>query len=117
MAAPARAATFTVTAPADGTTGTCDGTSCTTLRAALAEASKSSGPDAIRLPAQARGNYRVTAGQLPVDSEVAITGDSAATVTVQGDGKSSRIFNIATTAKVTISHVTIANGAATSTDD
>src|SRR3954469_9967941 len=117
-AAPAHAATFTVTGVGDSLTGTCDGTSCTTLRAALAAASRAAGPDIVSLPRTTRdAPYRVTAGQLSVDSEVAIVGVGAPLTGVQGDGKSSRIFDIATTAKVAISHVTVSNGAATSTDD
>jgi hypothetical protein len=114
-AAPARAATFTVSGVADGA-GSCDGTACTTLRAALAAASKAAGPDTISLPDPGRLPYQVTAGPLPVDSEVTITGSSAATVTIQGGGKS-RIFNVTTASKVAISHVTVKGGAATSTDD
>src|SRR3954447_1345290 len=118
MAAPAQAATFTVNGTADSTTGTCDATTCTTLRAALGAAAKASGPDAISLPVTLRqAPYRVTAGALTVDSEVTITGASAATVAIQGDGKSSRIFDVATAQKVGISHVTIANGAATAAAD
>ena len=52
-AAPAHAETFTVSGVADGA-GSCDGTTCTTLRAALAAASKAAGPDIINLPRTTR---------------------------------------------------------------
>ena len=113
LAAPAEATTWTVTGTGD-TGGSCDASTCTTLRGALAEAAKVSGPDTIKLPA---GTYRLSNGQLAVTSEVQLDGASAATTSVVGDGKSFRIFNVGADQKATITHLTIANGAATAAAD
>src|SRR3954469_8120958 len=102
VAAPAQAATYNVTGFGDSG-GVCDGTSCPTLRAALTEAARQSGPDTITMP---KGSY-FAANTLPLSSEVTIIGESAATTTLQGDGKTYRVFTDNTTAKVTIQHLTI----------
>src|SRR3954453_24110561 len=117
-AAPARAATtFIVSTTADGT-GSCDGTTCTTLRAALTEAARVGGADPILLPTPtpATDFYHVTA-QLPITSQVTIQGANASNTAIKGDGKSSRVFSISAGQVVTISHVTISSGAATAETD
>ena len=119
-AAPAHAANFKVTGTGDGT-GSCDFSGdpvlCPTLRGALTEAARMTGADTILLPGLGAGKpYVVSAGQLTVSSQVTITGDNAATTTIQSNGES-RIFNItAASLPVTINHVTLTGGKTPSTD-
>ena len=80
-ASPAAAATFTVTGTTD-VTGSCSGTSCTTIRAALAAAQfQSPVADTIVIPA---GDYQLSMGQLDVDTPVTIVGAGARATIVRG---------------------------------
>jgi hypothetical protein len=115
VATPARAATIDVTTTSDGT-GACPANlrqQCT-LRQAVAVAGAG---DTIRLPA---GMYTLTqsaGGQINLNTNVAIVGASAATTTVQGDGKSFRVFSVGAEHVALLQHLTIQKGANTSTDD
>jgi hypothetical protein len=107
QAAPAAADTFTVTSTADGT-GPCDGTSCATIRQALAAAEGLTGPDTIMVPA---GDYALAGGVLMVDSPVTIVGAGMGATTVRGtDQFPDQVFNISQPVAVTISHLTMADG-------
>src|SRR3954454_17172034 len=112
-AGPARAATITVTDIPDSATDTCAASPCKTLRAALKLAASLPGADTITLP-RTSGNqpYQVSAGELLLDSAVTIRGVSAAT-SVRSNAES-RVFNVTTTQPVTITHLTLYNGAALS---
>jgi hypothetical protein len=113
-AAPASAATFTVSSTNDGTTP-CTGSVCPSIRAALAAAlgNGAATVDTISIPA---GSYQLTqaaGGQLNVASNVTITGASAATTTIRGDGKNFRILAVTGAGRrATVSHLTIASGTA-----
>src|SRR3954468_19875894 len=80
-AAPATAAQFDVVGNDDAAGVTCEGTTCPSIRAALAAAGLSSDPDTIHVPA---GTYQLTNGPLVADSPVAIVGDGARSTTVLG---------------------------------
>ncbi|WP_037408824.1 Ig-like domain-containing protein [Candidatus Solirubrobacter pratensis] len=109
-AAPAHAATFTVSGTADGA-GSCTGSSCTTVRAAVTEAARLTGSDTIKLDAL---TYNVS-GELTLGSALTIAGASAATTEIRGDGKSGRVLSIGAGQSVTLAHATISNGVAQST--
>ncbi|HEY4095734.1 MAG TPA: Ig-like domain-containing protein, partial [Baekduia sp.] len=115
VAPSARAATFTVNTTTDDPAAICD-TTCS-IRGALTEALRNgqTTPDTIAIPA---GNYTINAqanGQLPVTSDVTITGASAATTTIRSDGKNARVFGISGSGRqVTISHLRITFGSVVS---
>src|SRR4051794_6021099 len=74
MVAPAaHAETYVVPGPAD-TTGICDGTTCTSIRQALASATSNPGPDVVTIPA---GTYQLEQGALQVTSDVTLSGENA----------------------------------------
>ena len=110
IAAPASAATITVTNTLDP--GACSSqTSCTGLRAAINSAAQFAGPDTIVVPA---GTHQLIAqasggGELFVGSEVTIRGAGARATRVQGSG-TERTFIVATPQPVTIANLTIAGG-------
>src|SRR5687768_13239284 len=91
-ASPAAAATFTVTTTADPVSPLpCSGTSCPSIRSALAQAAQSPGADTISVPA---GNYQLSAaGALMVDSPVTVRGASARTTTIVG-ATGERVFDV-----------------------
>src|SRR4051794_30658996 len=114
-AGPAQAATYNVTGFGD-TAGDCGGTgpyNCTTLRAAITAANRSGIANTVVMP---KGDYNVTQGQLPLASDLTVIGDSAATTTLSGDGKSFRLFNVSSASKVLIRHLTMGSSVAQSTD-
>jgi hypothetical protein len=109
-AAPASADTFTVTTTNDG--GSCAGTSCTSIRAALAAATTPAfpGADTIVVPA---GTHQLvdqgaSGGELDVTTDVTIRGAGARVTGVAGSGQGP-VFSIAG-ATVTISSLTITGG-------
>jgi hypothetical protein len=107
-AAPASAATFTVTTTNDG--GVCMGTSCPSIRAAIVAATQTTEADTIVVPA---GNHQLvnqgtSGGQLDVDTSVTITGAGARSTTVAGSG-SGPVFSIGS-ATVTIAGLTVSGG-------
>jgi len=105
-ASPAAAATFTVTTTADST-NPCSGTSCPSIRSALAAAEAAGGADTVIVPA---GNYQLSqAGALLVDSDVTLRGASARTTTVVA-GLGARVFEVGTSVSVTIAQVTASGG-------
>jgi predicted outer membrane repeat protein len=115
LAAPARAANFTVTGFADPVGVTCAGATCPSLRAALTAANGNGNPtetDSIALPA---GPYQVTQGELPITEPVVITGEGPRTTSITRTGATNfRLFNIAATAgDVLIDFVTLSNGRST----
>lgn len=105
LAAPANAATFTVTNLNDSGTGS--------LRDAVASANSTAGADVINFQPGLTGTIALTTGELSLYDSVDIQGPGAATITVSGSN-SSRIFYIYSSANapidVTISGLTMTNG-------
>src|SRR6188472_2733572 len=101
-ASPAAADTFTVAGTTD-VTGPCEGTSCASIRQALAAAEATAGADTIRVPA---GDFQLTQGALTVDSAVTIVGAGARDTIVHGDS-GNRVFDVVASADATISHLTM----------
>jgi len=105
LAAPANAATFTVTNLNDTGAGS--------LRDAVASANATAGADVINFQAGLTGTITLTSGELSLYDAVDIQGPGAATITVSGNN-ASRVFYIYSTANapidVTISGLTITNG-------
>ena len=112
-AAPASAATFTVTGTLDGA-GSCTVDTCTTLRAAIVAANGNGAGsfDGIALPA---GTYTLTSA-LPTVTNTIISGASAATTRIEAGG-TFRTLSLASEAIVSLAQVTVANGTATSAGD
>ena len=109
QSAPAAAEDFTVTTTGDGT-GPCNGTSCATIRQALAAAGGTSGPDVIVVPA---GDYMLTGGELTVDVDVTIEGAGArATRIFMSPSFPDRVFDV-DSVTATIRHLTMEGGTAT----
>jgi hypothetical protein len=107
QAAPAAAETFTVTTTADST-GPCSGTSCPSIRRALAAAGGTGGPDTIVVPP---GQYGLDLGVLQVDTPVTIAGAGMGATRVYVTGTfSDRVFDINQPVAVTISNLTMADG-------
>src|SRR5262245_30197413 len=107
--APARsasAAVFTVNTTADNASANCQGTGACSIRGAVTEANRITGADTINIPA---GNYTLNSqanGELQVSTDITITGASAATTTIGGDGKNARIFHVVgANGRATISHL------------
>src|SRR4051794_23058864 len=107
IAAPAQADTFTVTDGSSDSTAACTGTSCPSLRAAIAAAANTRLPDVINVPA---GTINIH-NDLAVASHVTIVGTSARTNIIDG-GAQYRGLRVAAGATVTLSHFTIRHGAA-----
>ncbi|HEY6890949.1 MAG TPA: choice-of-anchor Q domain-containing protein, partial [Solirubrobacter sp.] len=110
LAAPARADVFTVTSGSSDSTAACSGTTCPSLRAAIAAAEVTRIADTINVPA---GTININ-NDLAVDANVAaitINGASARTNIIDGGAKY-RGLRLAVGAVVTMSHFTIRNGAA-----
>jgi hypothetical protein len=107
--APASAATFSVTGNADGT-GSCVGSTCTTLRAAVAAANRHPG-STVEL---GKGTFtlgRSAGGQLLISASVTITGAGAAkTAIAQTDGLDRVIGVDNSTASVTLKGLTVTGG-------
>src|SRR3954468_10642791 len=106
--APARssAAVFSVNTTADNASANCQGTGPCSIRGAITEANRVTGADTINVPA---GSYTLNSqnlGDLPVSTDITITGASAATTTIGGDGKNARIFRVfSASGKAKISHL------------
>ncbi len=115
LAAPgARADVFTVTTTADTSSGGCTEADCS-LREAVVAANAVPAADTIVIPA---GTYTLggtggedlaTTGDLDLRGSVTITGAGAGVTTIDGGGVD-RIFDIVTSATVTISGVTLTHG-------
>jgi hypothetical protein len=80
LAPAAGAETYTVTGTAD-TPGVCEGTTCASIRQALASAAANPGADAIVV---ADGTHELTNGPLQIASDVTVQGASARTTSVVG---------------------------------
>jgi len=105
-AAPAEAATFTVSNLNDSGPGS--------LRQAIGDANAAAGPDVITFQAGLTGTITLTSGQLAVSDSVSIQGPGAAAITVDGN-HASRVFylyNELSLIDVSISGLTVANGQA-----
>jgi hypothetical protein len=113
-AAPASAEMYRVTGFADEPSPTACAPStqigftfdCTSLRGAVAAANAAPDQDAIVL---SPGTYSVTGPALVLQQAVTVTGASARTTTVQGNG-SNRVFTTGTGADATLSLMTITGG-------
>jgi CSLREA domain-containing protein len=129
MAASSRAADLAVNStsdavdanPGDGTCETAPGGGVCTLRAAIQEANALAGDDTINLPA---GTYTLSippgaegtvaqdaaVGDLDITDNLTIAGAGAATTIIDG-AASSRVFQVALSKTVTMSGLTVRNGA------
>ena len=104
-AAPASAATLTVTTSGDPG-GTCtQATSCTTLRAALTEAARLAGTDTIVVPP---GVISIS-NDFVINQPVQIIGASARTTIIDANAKS-RAFRITSEGTLQLANVTVRNG-------
>ncbi|MBE2316813.1 hypothetical protein DVA67_012590 [Solirubrobacter sp. CPCC 204708] len=103
-AAPAQAATYTVTGTGDPG-GACSGTTCTTLRAAIEAAERAPGADTIELPA---GTITIAA-DYTVGTQLTITGASARTTVIDG-GDKHRPFRVGANGQLALSNVWLRNG-------
>jgi hypothetical protein len=116
------AATFTVTstgtaADADPGNGVCANSNrVCTLRAAIHEANALEGPDTIQLPA---GTYPISppatqpndilTGDLDIVDDLTINGAGSASTIISG-GRRDRVFEVSTSADVTINDLTVRGG-------
>ncbi len=106
LATPADAATFNVSNLNDSGAGS--------LRQAILDANAAAGPDTVTFQAGLTGTITLTSGQLDVTDSVDIQGPGAAVISVSGNN-ASRVFylyNNAALIDVTISGLTITQGAA-----
>jgi len=101
--------------PGDGKCETSTASVCT-LRAAIQESNALTGSDIIELPADTytfgiagRGEDLAASGDLDITDNLSIIGDHATTTIVDAD-EIDRIFDIFSTANVTVSKLTIKNG-------
>jgi hypothetical protein len=107
LAGPARAETYTVTNGSSDAAGTCAGTTCSTLRAALAAAALTRPDDTINVAA---GTITL-ASELAIATDVTINGQSARENTIDG-GNAFRGLRVASGVTATLAHYTIRRGAA-----
>jgi hypothetical protein len=106
-AAPARAATFTVTRLDDPANATCVQTTCDSLRAAIAAANANAkDADTIQLGAATYTLQQAT--ELAIGSPVTITGVSARRTLVHGNG-TTRVLSV-TNGPVTLQQLTVEGG-------
>jgi hypothetical protein len=111
LAAPARAETYTVTNGSSDAAGSCAGTTCTTLRAALTAAGLTRPADTINVAA---GTIAL-GSELAIATDVTINGKSARESTL--DGRDAvRGVRVASGVTVTLAHYTIRRGSAGSGD-
>ncbi len=106
IAAPARAADFTVTGTGDDINATCTGTDCPTLRAALGAAGDSSPPNTITVPA---GEIQLVNGFLQPPNNVTITGAGARATVIKAQAND-RVFDIVNPSKVDFKSLTMSGG-------
>jgi hypothetical protein len=106
-ASSAAAATFTVTGTSDGA-GSCAGTTCTTLRAAVAAAGRQ--PDStVKLGPGRFALGSAAGGQLTIASSMTITGAGAAKTTIAQTDGVDRVVGVGAAA-VTLQGLTITGG-------
>ncbi|HEY6887889.1 MAG TPA: hypothetical protein VI300_08920, partial [Solirubrobacter sp.] len=106
-AAPAAASTYTVNGTEDSA-GSCAGTACTSVRAALSAAAQAAGSDDVVLAA---GTYQLTQGPLVLTSDITLRGDSARTTTLYA-APASRVIEV-NGGTASISNLTVTGGVAT----
>src|ERR1700754_147393 len=107
LAAPAQAETYTVTNGSSDAAGSCAGTTCTTLRAALTAAANLRGADTINVAAGT-----ITLGsELAITTDVTINGKSARENTIDG-ANAFRGLRVASGVTAGLAHYTIRRGAA-----
>ena len=94
--------TFTVLNLADNGTGS--------LRQAILNANANPGADTIAFGAKVQGTISLTGGQLSITADLSIVGPGADRLTVSGNN-ASRVFDVSNSATVTITDLTVANGA------
>ena len=104
----ASAETYVVTGTADNS-GLCEGTTCASIRQALASAAANPGPDVITVPG---GDYQLQSGQLTADSPVTIVGAGARSTTVRGNRQAFRVLLVPAGADVSITGMTLRDGRA-----
>jgi hypothetical protein len=99
--------TYTVTSPTDD--GVCEGTSCSSLRAALRAAGDG---DTIRLPDHGRPYEQAgQQGEFVITSSVTLVGDGADATVIEGNG--ARVFSVGVPGKpstVVLAHLQVARG-------
>jgi hypothetical protein len=110
LAPAASAETYTVTGTGDAT-GPCDGTTCASIRQALASAEANPGPDTILVGA---GDHQLVNGALIVDSDVTLRGAGARTTLITATTPARTVEISAATA--TLTGLTLRNGTATAAD-
>ncbi len=104
----ARADTYVVTS-VDDVSGTCSGTSCASIRQALAAADDNPGADTIQVPA---GSYQLALGVLNIQTPVTLQGAGARTTEIVAvDSSSVRALEVHA-ATAAISGFTLRNGSA-----
>ncbi len=94
--------TFTVLNPADSGTGS--------LRQAILNANANPGADVIAFGAKVHGTIGLTSGQLDLTTNLSIVGPGEDRLTVSGNN-ASRVFDVSNSVTVTITDLTVANGA------
>jgi hypothetical protein len=110
-AAPAAASTYTVSGTAD-IAGSCVGTACSSVRAALAAAAGNPGEDVVQL---GDGTYQLETGPLALTGAVTLRGTSARRTEIVG-AQSARVVEIADATAV-VDHLTLTGGEATPATD
>jgi hypothetical protein len=105
--ASASAAVFTVTNTNDPGAGS--------LRQAIINANASPGHDDIVFAGGVTGTIKLTAGELPVQSDMSIAGPGPTALTVSGN-RSTRVFNVSSPGIAAISGLTVADGFAHADD-
>src|SRR5436305_12568231 len=106
------ATTFHVTKTADTNDGSCKATNCSLRDAVIASNATAPGPNAIVLNAglyklnhTGQGEQDAATGDLDVKRSVSITGSTAATTTIDGNG-TDRVFETLTGANLPLSKLT-----------
>jgi hypothetical protein len=107
IAPTAQAATFRVTGAGDAETASCSGTDCSSIRAAVAAAALSAGPDTVLVPP---GDYQLAQGQLVLGSDVTLTGGGARVTTIRGNPSTFRVLEVSAGVTAAVAGVTLRDG-------
>ena len=109
MLAPAASAeTYVVTGTADSA-GICEGTTCTSIRQALASAASNAGADTIVV---GEGTHQLSLGPLEIDSDVTLRGENARTTSIVANATGTVRAIEVQGASVTLSRLTLRGGRA-----